>query len=189
MKKILKGYIRDFYWTLYGGRFNNPEVPKKTKKIIFICKGNICRSAFAHHLIAQGAINNGNYKELEVDSAGLEAKKGNSSPSTAIQVSIRYGVDLKKHRAQPLSQAMADTTDMLIAMEPTQVRSIQRRYPKCRGHIFLLTEFERDWNLLYKGWNKYHVKDPYGSDAEQFAACFERIQGCVLGLLGHLKSK
>lgn len=188
IKKIVKGYIFDIFWGIYGLRFHNPEIPNEVKNIIFICKGNICRSAFAHYL-AMKDLNifqlNG---DLNIDSAGIEAINGNNSPSNAIQAAKNYDIDLADHRAKKITVEMAGSADMLIAMEPGQVSQIKKCYPDRFRNIFLLAEFERKWNKSYKGWNKYHIEDPYGGDNGKFIMCFERIKACLHGLMSNINA-
>lgn len=67
-------------------------------KIMFICTGNICRSAMAHWLLKKKLEQN-NIQNVEVYSSGIYALDGDSSTDEAIEVMEEYGVDLKKHRA------------------------------------------------------------------------------------------
>lgn len=65
---------------------------------MFICTGNICRSAMAHWLLKKKLEQN-NIQNVEVYSSGIYALDGDSSTDEAIEVMEEYGVDLKKHRA------------------------------------------------------------------------------------------
>ncbi len=67
-------------------------------KIMFICTGNICRSAMAHWLLKK-KLEEKNVKNVEVYSSGIYAVQGDTSTYEAIEVMEEYGVDLKKHRA------------------------------------------------------------------------------------------
>lgn len=182
LKKI-KNILRDVWWHINGTNFRNPPFLPTTSSIIFVCKGNICRSTFAHYLITQNINKKGRYKNLKVDSAGLRARTGTASPSTAIQVAQEFSVDMEMHRSKLLTQSMADTADMLIAMEPNQVRRLQHLYPHRRQHIYLMAEFDQKWRNNYYGWSKYHIQDPYGKDHDQFRTCFQRLKRSVEGLL------
>ncbi len=67
-------------------------------KIMFICTGNICRSAMAHWLFKKKLAQK-NIQNVEVYSSGIYAMQGDISTDEAIEVMEEYGVDLKKHRA------------------------------------------------------------------------------------------
>ncbi len=67
-------------------------------KIMFICTGNICRSAMAHWLIKKKLEEN-NIKNVEVYSSGIYAIDGDFPTDEAIEVMEEYGVNLKEHRA------------------------------------------------------------------------------------------
>lgn len=65
---------------------------------MFICTGNICRSAMAHWLLKKKLEQN-NIQNVEVYSSGIYALDGDLSTDEAIEVMEEYGVELKKHRA------------------------------------------------------------------------------------------
>ena len=60
-------------------------------KVMFICTGNICRSAMAHWLFEKMKKNS----SYEVFSCGIYAENGAKSTYNAIEVMEEYGVDLK----------------------------------------------------------------------------------------------
>lgn len=99
----------------------------------------------------------------------------------------KMGIDLAIHRAAPLTPITAEHSDMLIAMEPAQVKRLRYTYPNRRDHIFLMAAFEQDFERRYGKWQQYHIQDPYGRDAEQFIECFKRLDRCLEGLRKLLK--
>ena len=40
---------KKFYWSVYGRTICNPRLPQNINSILFVCKGNICRSPFAEY--------------------------------------------------------------------------------------------------------------------------------------------
>lgn len=181
-----KRITRDLWWYIKGEGYANPPIPDKVSNIIFICKGNICRSAYAHCLIGQNRRMDHSIKGITIDSAGLKAKDGSPSPNGAIQAAKQLSIDMQKHRAKLLSEKMAKAADMIIAMEPNQINQIKELFPYFSERVFLMAPFEPDWNKEYRGWAKYHIEDPYGKDQERFIACFQRINQCVDGLIRQL---
>jgi protein-tyrosine phosphatase len=185
--KRIKVFFFDRWWQVRGPAFKNPPVPAAVSSVVFICKGNICRSAFAHYLVSQ-ALQNGERNALRVSSAGLSARTGTRSPEMAIQAAKMFSIDMGPHRASLLTDDMAAAADMLIAMEPGQVRAMQKRYPHRKENIFLLPLFAEDWDRNYFGWRRYHIQDPYGRSRDEFVASFGRVRESVDGLMGRLKN-
>jgi protein-tyrosine phosphatase len=184
--KEIKGRLIDRWWQVRGPALKNPPVPPVVSSIVFICKGNICRSTFAHYLTLETLRNSGEPIPLQVASAGLAARSGSASPAMAVEAARAFAIDMQAHRSRPLDEDMAGAADMLIAMEPWQVRAMQRRYPHKRSHLFLLPLFADGWNRRYHGWRRYHIQDPYGKGREDFMASFERVREGVEGLLNRL---
>lgn len=188
-KKYLKGVKRhliDMWWQLRGPTFKNPPLPSKVSSIVFICKGNICRSVFAHYLALQNSGECSIFMNFHVGSAGLTARSGEVSPAMAIQAAKSFNLDLQDHRARRLTQDLVETADMLIAMEPWQMRALQKQYPEKKLNIFLLPFFVDGWDRKYQGWQRYHIRDPYGKGLEEFVESFGRVKDGVEGLASRL---
>jgi protein-tyrosine-phosphatase/glycosyltransferase involved in cell wall biosynthesis len=185
--KRIKCYLVDRWWQLRGRSLWNPPLPARAASIVFVCKGNICRSAFAHYFTLK-ELGSGGEEALRVFSAGLQARQGTSSPAMAIEAAKDFGIDLQPHRAGPLTEEMVAAADMLIAMEPGQIGEMRRRYPHKRRNIFLLPLFADGWDHKYFGWRRYHIQDPYGKGREAFVESFGRVKESVDGLIGKLKN-
>ena len=67
-------------------------------KIMFICTGNICRSAMADWLLKK-KLEELEIKNIEVYSSGTNAFTGDRPTEEAIEVMKEYEVDLRKHKA------------------------------------------------------------------------------------------
>ena len=72
-------------------------------KIMFVCTGNICRSAMAHWLMEKKLKDN-NIKNVEIYSCGIFASDGDMATYNACDVMEEYEVDLTKHRATNIKQ-------------------------------------------------------------------------------------
>jgi protein-tyrosine phosphatase len=187
--KPMKRMFIDRWWQVRGTTIANPPLPGAVSSIVFICKGNICRSAFAHYLTNEILTQNSRSMALWIGSAGLEAHKGTKSPEMAIEVAKDFGINMEGHRSVLLDDDLVDSSDMLVAMEPKQVRVMQEKYPHKRDHFFLMPLFEKGWEKSYFGWQKYHLQDPYGKGRVAFFECFDRVQKCVHGLMAALKKR
>ncbi len=185
LKKI-KDQLVDLWWQARGASLRNPPLPASVSSIVFICKGNICRSAFAERLTHQSMRNAAGEKKLRVESAGLKARQGTPPPAMAVEVAKEFGVTMAGHCSKRLTDDMANTADMIIAMEPGQVGEILKKYPHRRRYVFLLPLFESAGRLNRFGRARYHIQDPYGKGREAFKESFERVRACVQDLTDQL---
>ncbi len=185
LKKIVKGYLRDIYWDIYGKTIRNPECIREPESFVFVCKGNICRSPFAHYM-AQKIISNGVKCNIKFDSAGLEVKEPKSSPENAVLAALDYGLDLKSHRSRILVRKMFESSDMIIAMETWHFQTLKRIFPENMDKIFLLPLFENNKYAKIKGFYRYNIRDPYGKSLNEFHVCFRRIERCIKALFKKL---
>ncbi len=83
-------------------------------KILFVCTGNICRSAMAESLFNHHAQQQG--LEIKAHSSGTDATPGNSATDLAVDVLADRGIDLKDHRARQLTSDQISDSQIVIAM-------------------------------------------------------------------------
>ena len=83
-------------------------------KIMFICTGNICRSAMAEWLLKEKAKEAGR-KDIEVYSCGVYAEDGDVSTYEAKKVmQDEYGIDMSKHRATNIRNSKIKKSRVLL---------------------------------------------------------------------------
>jgi protein-tyrosine phosphatase len=182
---MLIKYIKNILWLLYGTTIANPKLPTKVKSILFVCKGNICRSPFAEKLALKYS-NNGNSQN--VYSAGILVIEPKSSPADAICAAESFGVELKDHKSRQINYSMVEVYDMVLVMETRQYKYLRKLFSEYTDKIFLLPLFSDKEPGLLGSYNKYNIKDPYGKGIKEFSDSFRRIDKCVCNLLVKLKS-
>lgn len=164
-----KGFFLTYYYRLicFLGVYNHYYKVdwKSVERIIFICKGNVCRSAYAD-VIAQSV-------NLNVASCGVHARMGARANERAIKAAMLRGVNLKEHRTTPLSNIEFKKTDLVIAMEPWQAEYVNKEH-KGECNITLLGLWG-DPRLPY-------IHDPYGLSAEYFDVCFSYIENALANI-------
>lgn len=186
LKKLIKGYLRDIWWYFYGKSFKNPRLSTNPVSLMFICKGNICRSPFAEHMAGQLSKEKQYLRDLVYDSAGLEVCIPEQSPFAAVSAAQVFGIDLKGHRSRLYDLHSTDRTDMIVVMEASQFKSVRTHYPNLRKKVFLLPLFEEKGKG--KGYLKYNIPDPYGKNTEVFMECYQRITLALEKMLQAIQS-
>jgi len=173
-------YAKDLCWVIYGRRIRTAEILRPPRSILFICKGNICRSPFADRLAKKIFAGSLRYP-IAVDSAGLDVKTPLPSPPNAVEAAGNFGIDLRNHRSKRFTAEMFGEFDMIVSMETRQYQTLSRSSPNSRAKLFLLPFFE-DQNRRPGGYERYNLADPYGKGLGEFNRCFQRIERCLDGM-------
>ena len=141
--------------------------PAQVRRLVFVCQGNICRSAFAD-VVARGA-------GLNSASFGLSTTTGREAHGPAIAAASMLGHDLRAHRAIDLADYIPESGDLLLAME---VRQLHRLAADPR--------LEALPRMLLGRWTRPmlpHLHDPYMLDDRYMAQCLARIEQAVGALV------
>ena len=151
---------------LLGAEGAVPPDPHAVRRLVFVCHGNICRSAYAQAL-ARGA-------GLNAASFGLSAGTGNPAHPPLAQVALARGVDLADHMSTAVADYQPAQGDYLLAMESRHLRRIARDSRIAglpRGLLGALAGFP-------------HLHDPYEIEPAYTPVCLMRIERAVARLPG-----
>lgn len=181
----IKTPIRNAVWRVRALGVRNPALPDSAARLLFVCKGNICRSPFAAH--AASRILNGSWRPTECVSAGLQVKEGLPSPPEAIQAARAHGIALDEHRATALTEALIERADLIIVMEVPHWWQLRRQFPTHANRIFLLPLLDERRDA-WSSYERCNIVDPYGKPVEAFDVCYRRIVEGLLGLRGQKRS-
>jgi protein-tyrosine phosphatase len=176
----VKRRIKDMAWEMYGMGIKIGAPSKPPRSILFICKGNICRSPFADRL-AKKMFDGVPGHKPGIDSAGLEVKMPCASPKNAVEAAAGFGIDLEDHRSKPFQAEMCAEFDMIVAMETGQYKGLVKKFADSQAKFFLLPFFENN-STRPGGYERYNLSDPYGKSLEEFNRCFRRIERCIAGM-------
>lgn len=143
-------------------------------KIMFICTGNICRSAMAHAMMSKKVKDEN--KDIEVYSCGVFAENGDYPTREAIEVMEEYGVDLKPHRATNIRQSNIKEMDVILCATTAHKNNVLNMYPELEGKVYTMKE--------YAGFDKkdLDIKDPWGYDISTYRRCASEIEKCIENL-------
>jgi len=140
----------------------------RVHRIVFVCRGNICRSPFAE------AVARKVFRNLPISSVGLSTSAGVPAFPMAQDAARRFAVDLSQHQATDISEFEFRDGDLLFAMEARHIAPLRAFCASRNLQIALLGLWCRPrLALLY---------DPHGMSAEYFVTCFDRIQKAVTRL-------
>ncbi|MET0363836.1 MAG: phosphotyrosine protein phosphatase [Sphingobium sp.] len=137
--------------------------PESVRRLVFICHGNICRSAFADVAARRAG--------LAVASFGLSTDHGKPAHGPAIDAAARLGHDMSAHRATDMPSYQPQEGDLLIAMETRQLRRIAAD-PR-------LSRLPRTLLGLYTRPVVPHLHDPYSLSTAYMDRCLARIETAI----------
>ena len=145
-------------------------------KIMFICTGNICRSAMAQWLLKQ-KLEDKEIKNVEVYSCGVYAQDGDIPTWEAKRVMMdEYSIDMNKHRATNIVNSNIKEMDLILCATSRHKRDVLRIYPELEGKVFTMKEYvgyDREYH------DKIDIKDPWGYDIETYRSCIAEIDECL----------
>ncbi|MEK7389796.1 MAG: low molecular weight protein arginine phosphatase [Elusimicrobiota bacterium] len=143
------------------------------KKILFVCTGNICRSAMAEHLLRSWSDRRG--LGLEVRSCGTAAESWYEVPEHARRSLALEGVTDFTHRPQLVTRDVLRWADVVLVMTKGHREYILGLYP----------EFTEKTRLLRAeaGFGPQDVSDPMGYAEDVYARCLGIIKESLEALL------
>ena len=149
----------------------------RIRHVVFVCKGNICRSAFAEYYLRlqfpDGA--------LRIESFGLDVDQGLFSPPEAVCVAKEFQLELELHRSKGVASCDVSNADLILPMEYGHYLRVKAMFPDEKSKIRLLRDFAPWPERLI-----CNINDPYGCGENEFRRCFRRLQRALDGLKSHL---
>lgn len=110
-------------------------------KIMFICTGNICRSAMAEGILKKIAKDK-NLK-VEVYSCGIYAQDGDYATYNAIEAAKHYDVDISNHRATNIRNSKIQEMDLILCATNNHKQTVLYMYPELIGKIYTIKEYAK----------------------------------------------
>lgn len=151
------------------------------KNIMFVCTGNICRSAMAHGYMQYKINNEYDKNNFLISSCGTHAINGEKSTNNAILAMKEYSVDLSNHRSTNVRDIDIENYDLILCMTTQHKENIIYLYPKLKGKVYTLKEYV-DNNDEYK-----NIDDPWGFDINVYKDCAKEIVDNVDKLIEKIK--
>ncbi|QJR81985.1 low molecular weight phosphatase family protein [Alteromonas pelagimontana] len=169
-----KGVLRYFYFNFLNGlgrfRAHGTSNLAGTKRLVFICSGNICRSPFGEYVSKSLG--------FPAVSFGLHCRGGDKAFEKTISVAASLGYNLEEHRSINIKEYQPEEGDLLIAMEPAHVKELKLQYPSTP---ILLIGMLTDTKIVY-------LHDPYSTNQVFFKDCLQKIEQATKAAIKGIRS-
>lgn len=150
------------------------------QKIMFVCTGNICRSAMAEKLLNKRA------KEeklnIEAYSSGTFAENGDYPTIEAIETMQEYNIDMKSHRATNIKKSNIEEMDLVLCATTNHKNMVLQLYPELEGKVYTMKEYVEDTE------NGLDISDPWGYDLVIYRKCAAEINKIIQKIIDKMKN-
>jgi protein-tyrosine-phosphatase/predicted ATP-grasp superfamily ATP-dependent carboligase len=143
-------------------------------RVMFLCYGNICRSAFAAQYWNARVRGLSPAAPLAL-SAGFHPQSGRSTPGLMAQAAIAHAVDLTTHRSRVVTREDVESVDAILVMDRSNYRDLLSLFPWARPKTYLLRLFAEDGHL--------EIADPNGKGMADVRICCNHLVASVDGLI------
>ena len=167
---ILEYYISKLWNRLGGFRAYRNVDWTRAKRLVFVCRSNICASPYAESLAQRAG--------LVAVSFGLAVKDSLPDCPDAIENAEACGIDLSQHRCLRAEDVDIQLGDVLIGMEMWQATTLRYMAKKKNAQVTLLG--------LWGSPPQPYIHDPRGHRGAYFATCFAIIESSVNGIVRQL---
>ena len=152
------------YYLVDGALFT-PE--KQWHHVIFVCKGNVCRSAFAEYRLKKML---GSEKAI-IESCGLDVDQGKYPPVETIRNAEKFACDMSTHVSKGIDKCDFLNADLILPMEYGQHQRLIALFPEKKNQIKLLRSYAPWPQQLF-----CNIDDPYGWGDRIFIHSFALIE-------------
>lgn len=152
-----------------GRRRGQPAITERVKaarSVLFICYGNINRSAALEVLLSRELCAG---DMLQIASAGFHSPQGRPADPRMIALAAARGVDLSAHRSRTVDAAMLSEAELVLVMELRHKARLDAEHPEAADKSFLLSQITRDPRLPLE------IADPYDEGEAAYEACLDQL--------------
>lgn len=164
---LLKTRLRLRYYFLERTLNITPKKCDKTDKVLFVCKGNIIRSAFSKHYL------NKNYPQYKCDSAGTLLRRHRMTTKEALKVGKHFDINLEAHRSKVIFDLDLKEFDIIFVYDLRNYVFISDAFPQFKEKIRFLGMIRKTSKVSFQ------LKDPYGKKLNDYELCFQTIKTCI----------
>jgi protein-tyrosine-phosphatase len=171
-RRLLIARLRRAHRQQFGTSGNRAD---RVQNLLFVCHGNICRSAFAAELARMRLPEHG------VASAGVAAEEGRETPQEILGLARTRGVELGNHRSVRITESQVRAADLILVSDVETLKALLTTWPVLRSRTTMLGLFAEPAMVS--------IPDPYGIPQVQAGESLDLVASAVNGLSAWLESR
>lgn len=140
-------------------------------RVVFVCTGNVCRSAMAEALLRSRLAARG-ITGIAVSSCGTDAMPFFKMPAIVRRLMADRGIDVSGHVPTRASTEILHDAGLVLVMEEYHRERLGELYPPSRSKTHLLKEYVGAGKPL-------GIPDPIGKKDEAYIQTAGEIDACV----------
>lgn len=147
-----------------------------TKRIVFVCTGNTCRSPMAQVLLQKVIMEDMPHlnQRYEIISRGIAANElAQISPEAVNVLKRKEDINVGCVMAKRLDQHTLLSSDLIFVMEKAQQDYVLKMEPSVEGRVFVLGKFLK---------KEQDIVDPIGKTESAYEQTYEMIKEAVIDL-------
>ncbi len=115
--------------------------------------------------------------DIEVQSAGVSAGRGQPASMDSVRALRTLGIDLSRFRSQPVTEELVEQATHIFVMTRDHRRLLELFFPEASGKTYLVREFDN---------GSPDVPDPIGLGREVYERCRDVIRRSLPDLLNFI---
>jgi protein-tyrosine-phosphatase/predicted ATP-grasp superfamily ATP-dependent carboligase len=160
-------------------RAYGPRSVAGVRSVLFVCHGNIIRSAMAEAMLRKYLFDSAGEPAIRVASAGLTDQPQERADARSRAIAGEFGVSLEAHRPQRLTQELIDRADLIFIMDYFNEARMLVSFPAAKDKTFYLSTFGQR-----RGTRNPELPDPNLGTVEDIRGCY-RILDLQIGKLAN----
>jgi protein-tyrosine-phosphatase len=149
------------------------SLPRPVHSVLFVCHGNIMRSAAAAGFLRDELRARG-ISDVQVASAGTHAHDGRPADARAQDAARQLGLSLREHGASRLTTKSVAEADVIFAMDELNYVNILTTFPESRAKLMLFGGMNESGS-----YRAHEIADPYMSSNGEINATVASIKQYV----------
>ena len=150
-----------------------------TKRILFVCTGNICRSPIAEGVLRHAVRSR---RDVEVASAGVATGYGQRPSENGVEACRQIGINIRDIRSQPLTEELVEWATHIYGMTRSHLDAILTFFPEASNKAWLACEFEPSLA------ERPEVPDPIGMGMHAYIQTRDHLSKALPSLIKHIDS-
>lgn len=159
-----------------AGAERSVELPRPITSVLFVCHGNIMRSAAAEQFL-RNELEAADVAGVIVASAGTHALDGKPADARAQEAARMFGISLQRHGARRITSQHVADFDVIFAMDELNFVNMAAAFPQSRKKLMLFGGMNATGR-----YRPHEIADPYLATNAEVADTIAMIRRYVAAL-------